>query len=291
MENIYQFDSLEKLLSSLYLITGRKVTLKSQKFDDVITSSTACNFCRLIQKTDYGYKRCLDCDANALAQARQQNKAYLYRCHAGLMEAAVPIMENGRPIAYLMYGQVLDETPIQEQWARIERQCGWHNDLPALKQEFLKLDRLSYKKLMAYADILSACASYIWLQKYVQQSEPSCGQQLLTYVQENYTRPLTLEMVAAELGVGKTKLCKVARDELFCSVQQLIRRQRMKEAARLLQHTDRPVCQVAEAVGINDSNYFSKIFKDYTGLTPLHYRRLHAKPHSEQEGFYRDNHT
>ena len=130
MTSIYDFDKLAKLLNSLYLLTGRKITLKDSDFNNVITSNTACEFCRLIQSTPFGYEKCLACDTEALAYAKRQNKAYLYRCHAGLMEAAVPVMEKGRLLAYLMYGQVLDESPLEEQWARIKRQCAWHEDLP-----------------------------------------------------------------------------------------------------------------------------------------------------------------
>ena len=90
MTSIYDFDKLAKLLNSLYLLTGRKITLKDSDFNNVITSNTACEFCRLIQSTPFGYEKCLACDTEALAYAKRQNKAYLYRCHAGLMEAAVP---------------------------------------------------------------------------------------------------------------------------------------------------------------------------------------------------------
>ena len=99
MTSIYDFDKLAKLLNSLYLLTGRKITLKDSDFNNVITSNTACEFCRLIQSTPFGYEKCLACDTEALAYAKRQNKAYLYRCHAGLMEAAVPVMEKGRLLA------------------------------------------------------------------------------------------------------------------------------------------------------------------------------------------------
>ena len=53
MTSIYDFDKLAKLLNSLYLLTGRKITLKDSDFNNVITSNTACEFCRLIQSTPF----------------------------------------------------------------------------------------------------------------------------------------------------------------------------------------------------------------------------------------------
>ena len=274
MTSIYDFDKLAKLLNSLYLLTGRKITLKDSDFNNVITSNTACEFCRLIQSTPFGYEKCLACDTEALAYAKRQNKAYLYRCHAGLMEAAVPVMEKGRLLAYLMYGQVLDEAPLEEQWARIKRQCAWHEDLPALRVAFYRLDQLEQKTLQAYADVLSVCASYIWLHEYVKQSEPTESQMIASYIDKNYTRPLTLGVISTELGIGKTKLCETARNSFSCSVQQLIRQRRVEAAKELMAEGDLPISQIAEAVGIGDSNYFVKVFKAATGYTPLRYKKL-----------------
>lgn len=274
MKSIYDFDKLAELLKSLYLITGRKITLKSSDFNDVITSNTPCDFCKLIQSAPEGYEKCFACDTKALLFARKQNRAYLYRCHAGLVEAAIPVMEKGHLLAYLMYGQLLDDSPLEKQWKDIERRCQWHSDLPGLKEAFYKLDHLSMKTLLAYADVLSACASYIWLHEYVRQSELTEAQLLSAYIEKNYSRPLTLGAISTELGIGKTKLCETARKTFSCSVQQLIRRKRMEAAIKLMTTSNMPISSIAEAVGIADSNYFVKVFKTFTGFTPLHYKKM-----------------
>lgn len=45
------------------------------------------------------------------------------------------------------------------------------------------------------------------------------------------------------------------------------------EKAKELLRGDLNVTQVAEAVGIPDSNYFIKVFKKQTGYTPLKYKK------------------
>lgn len=47
----------------------------------------------------------------------------------------------------------------------------------------------------------------------------------------------------------------------------------MARAANLLRTTNATVASVAEDVGILDVNYFTKLFKSATGLTPTRYRR------------------
>ena len=273
----YDFDKLEKLLNSLYLITDHKITLKSCDFNDVITSNSATEFCRLIQSTAYGHEKCIACNTRALIHARHRNGAYLYRCHAGLVDAAIPVTAGGRLLAYLMYGQVLDESPLDDQWMYIERQCSWYSDLYALRDAFDRLNHLDQKILWAYADILSACASYIGLQEYVKQTELSEAQLLASYSEENYAKELTLGIISTELGIGKTKLCETARKNFDCSIQQLIRQRRVEAAKALMTTGNMSIREIAEAVGISDSNYFVKVFKGATGYTPLRYKRMIQK--------------
>ena len=43
---------------------------------------------------------------------------------------------------------------------------------------------------------------------------------------------------------------------------------KIRIAIEMLENTDLRISEIAEAVGISDSNYFSRIFKKYTGYSP-----------------------
>lgn len=277
MALIFNFDKLGELLNSLYLITNRKITLKDDRFNDVITSNTACDFCKLIQSTTFGLNLCQQCDIQALTCVKEKNRLHIYRCHAGLIEVAVPVMEKGHLLAYLMYGQVLDDSSLAEQWAIVEQRCKWHDNLPALHDAFLKLDQLETATLLAYADVLSACASFIWLREYVKQAELSEPQLILSYIDKNHMRPLTLQTISSELGIGRTKLCETVRKAFSCSIHDLILLRRIDGAKKLLTTSNLTIGQIAEAVGITDCSYFVKVFKNSTGYTPSKYRKLAGK--------------
>ena len=53
----------------------------------------------------------------------------------------------------------------------------------------------------------------------------------------------------------------------------VIAERRINAAKKLLIRSDAPVSAVAEEVGFSDYNYFTKIFKSLTGLTPSAYRK------------------
>jgi two-component system response regulator YesN len=47
---------------------------------------------------------------------------------------------------------------------------------------------------------------------------------------------------------------------------------RIKKAKELLMDVKYKTYEVAEAVGISDAHYFSRLFKKYVGMTPTEYK-------------------
>ncbi|MBR4432575.1 MAG: helix-turn-helix transcriptional regulator, partial [Paludibacteraceae bacterium] len=54
---------------------------------------------------------------------------------------------------------------------------------------------------------------------------------------------------------------------------EFIREMRIKRAAQLLEDRKHNITEVTYMVGMNDSRYFSKCFKNTYGITPSEYRR------------------
>ena len=52
-----------------------------------------------------------------------------------------------------------------------------------------------------------------------------------------------------------------------------ITKYRISTALSLLQNTTLSITEIALSVGFNSSSYFSKIFREYMGSTPLQYRK------------------
>jgi two-component system response regulator YesN len=47
----------------------------------------------------------------------------------------------------------------------------------------------------------------------------------------------------------------------------------LQQAKILLKNSEKAISEIAEAVGFNDYNYFSRIFKKYYGISPRDYRK------------------
>lgn len=75
----------------------------------------------------------------------------------GACETVLPVFESGTPIAYLVFGQLLDDSSVKQQWENAEKELGWYQgDLAELKEAFLRLRRFSPREMAAYAEILEA---------------------------------------------------------------------------------------------------------------------------------------
>ena len=193
----------------------------------------------------------------------------------GICEAVMPLYDKSRPLAYLVFGCFLDMSPVEGQWERTRASLDWYpGGSEALKPAFYQFRQYSDEELRAYSELLEALAAYIQLKGMIQATERTDAQRLELYLDQHYMEKLSLESVSRELGIGRTKLCRLARqisggETLF----QLIARRRIEEAKALLMRNDLPISAVAEAVGISDYNYFSRIFRTLTGMTPRDFRK------------------
>ncbi|GAA0137728.1 hypothetical protein YSY43_45690 [Paenibacillus sp. YSY-4.3] len=116
---------------------------------------------------------------------------------------------------------------------------------------------------------------------YRESFRPSKSYQLFTaakaYIQQNYSdSELTVEGVAQALYIDASYLRKVFKREANISVVDYITYIRMKEAKDILLTRPMKLSAVADKVGYNDPNYFSKCFKKRFGLTPSEFEQLHA---------------
>ena len=67
-------------------------------------------------------------------------------------------------------------------------------------------------------------------------------------------------------------LVGIFHKEYGCTLTEFINKQRIDRGIQLLQQTAKPVQEIAAECGIQDVNYFIKLFKKQTGFTPSRYR-------------------
>ena len=269
----YDKDKLEKLLNSFHEVAGIKFGIFDTDFTEIITASHHSEFCRLIQDSEIGLKKCLECDAQTMERVKKENALVIYRCHAGLIEAISPINESGEFIAYVSFGQILDDSLLSEQWENTRAKCSWHHDLDKLRESFYKLITLSNNQIKAYAEIVSACTVFIWLKRIIKTAQQTDEQKLASFIDQNYSRGFTLQELADHLMVSKTKVCMIAQKTFGTTVRKMLIGKRIEAAKILLESTTLSITEISESIGYSDYNYFGKQFKSLVNVSPTQYRK------------------
>ena len=92
-------------------------------------------------------------------------------------------------------------------------------------------------------------------------------------IYENYSNPdLDLTLVARQLPMGPAQLSRILNREVGVSFRQLLKTTRIEEAKPMLASRKYSVKEVAARVGFSDSHYFSRTFKEITGLSASEYQ-------------------
>lgn len=264
-----EFERLTALLNDLYLCTGVKFALIDENAREVYTSSYQAPFCREIMRMPGGRERCQACDRNALERVRQTGTWYKYICHAGLYETAVPVPASN-PAATILFGQMLDDAPREEQWARIARCCAWHGDQDTLRQAFEGLRPFSVQQMAACADILEVCIRQANFPE-TRYHDPAFA--LRNYIDLHFSQHIGIPDICLALHVSKTQLYALCRSHFGKTPLDLVNSRRIEEAKVLLTGTDAAIADIARRVGIPDANYFTKFFLQKTGMLPSVFRR------------------
>lgn len=268
-------DKLKRLLTNLYLVAGIQTNIYDKNGVDIQLFGNHTDFCRVMNASPAGHERCLKCDREGVRRCAETRKPYRYRCHAGLWEVIIPIFDSGEPVAFLSFGQLLDDTSYREQWNHTLSTLAWYDgDMLELRDCFWRLMRMSETRRRAYEDVLFALTSYIQLERIIRTAELSDEQRLKEYIDKHYMEKLSLKKMSEELHMGTTKLCAVAKKlSGDGSITKLTAQRRVDEAKLLISNRSLSVAEIAERVGFSDYNYFTKIFKKTVGVTPSEYRK------------------
>jgi ligand-binding sensor domain-containing protein/AraC-like DNA-binding protein len=91
---------------------------------------------------------------------------------------------------------------------------------------------------------------------------------------------LSLQSLAEKLSINNHQLSQLLNEKLNCTFPDYINNYRIEEAKKLLADpawTDRKVISIAFEVGYNTKAAFYSVFKKYTGMTPIEYRKSRAQ--------------
>jgi two-component system response regulator YesN len=112
---------------------------------------------------------------------------------------------------------------------------------------------------------------YNWQETHSQNSVLKAAR----YMEEHYSEPLPLQQVASQVHLNAAYFSHLFKKETGCSFVDYLLELRMEKAKQLLSNTDMKITEVSGMIGYDLPNYFAKLFKQTTGLSPKDYRKLY----------------
>lgn len=112
------------------------------------------------------------------------------------------------------------------------------------------------------------------LERLLTETRPSlstdnlCGK-ITAYIQANYCSRLSLNDISEHFGYTSSYINRIFKKELGISPLQYITDLKIKKAKELLRVAQpMDIQDIAAAIGYEDARYFSRVFKNETGMTP-----------------------
>ncbi|CAA7391402.1 helix-turn-helix transcriptional regulator [Chryseobacterium fistulae] len=93
----------------------------------------------------------------------------------------------------------------------------------------------------------------------------------IDYIKKNLHQKLSIEHIAKLTYVSKSNFFKMFKDELGTSPNEFILQERINKAKELLAYHN-SIKETAYQTGFSDTNYFTRVFKQFEGITPKSYQ-------------------
>ena len=94
----------------------------------------------------------------------------------------------------------------------------------------------------------------------------------LQFIELHLRDNIDLSILSKEANFSPTYYSKIFKEHMNVGLIEYIQARRIFYSEILLLYTDLPINQVADDCGFNESNYFSRVFKEYTGLSPTEFK-------------------
>ena len=163
MEDLVDMHLMKRILGTFSKATGLRVYIVDQEGEMIVKpgdSMGMSDFCKEVQEA--GKARCRRCYARAGKESSKYGEPYIFRCHAGLVVWAAPLMVEDWHIATIICGQVLMWEPEDFFWEEIEEYTRpLELDSHSLMEAARDLPVISADRVQAAAEMLFETTNHI----------------------------------------------------------------------------------------------------------------------------------
>lgn len=257
--------NLLETMKYFYMLTGIRTVIFDATFQEVLAyPEKPCNFCESIRTNEELRKRCDESDLVAFEKCKETKNMHIYKCHAGLVEAAMPIQNENKIIGYMMLGQITDikdKKGLKELESEIFEKYGIACNTAEIKYK-------NKNQILAATKLLEICTDYMILREMIEEENEKLSVAAKAYIDAHLAEEINIYDLCEYLGTSRTKLYETFKKDCGVGIAAYIKDKRLVTARRLLKNTELTVSDVSASVGFYDYNYFSRVYKQKYGISP-----------------------
>ena len=228
------------------------------------------SYCKALQETQSGHAACLASDAELLKKSRASGKTEMAICHAGLLNVVIPLLINEEIIGYIIFGGMKPDANFRLPEGEI---CPLPITDGDMGKYYGDIPEYSLGKIQSISNVAIMLAKYILLKNMLKPTVPESIKKAVDYINANLASDLSITKLSKNANISKSALYKKFHDHFGCTVSEYIKTRRVEAAKELMSDSELSMEEIAQHVGFSGASYFSRVFKEHTGISPMRYKK------------------
>lgn len=270
----YDDNKLNAVLSDFFLATKINVDFLDSDMKVIYKKGrkTPNPYCRAIRSTRDGRSGCAGSDRKLLQACRESRQVEISECHAGLIDAAAPIILGRDIVGYLIIGPMRQTKSFSEIEACI---AGYPVHGEKMEKYYGTLPMYDRITISSIANIAAMLAKYVIQESMLRPTDSLWFETVRGYIDDHITTISGYKDIADHLHISRSTLFRDFRKYCGVAPQSFIIERKIEYAKKLLIEEDCSIESVSRRLGFCTLPYFGRTFKKYVGATPSAYRKRH----------------
>lgn len=261
----YDVPKINRVLHDFYTATGTRIDLFDTSFSPVSSSQhEICSYCQQVQQNPVCKKACIRFDKDLLLKSKTSRQSQQQLCPFGLLNIVTPILHEETAIGYLFFGQMKTTVSFPSDLLSAH---------PSLRRDYETLPLFSLPQSQSIASLAEILISHILTENMLKPDSGEVLPKAVAYIQSHLDQDLSIKQISNGINVSKSVLYKRFQSRFHCTIGEYINKKRVERSVQLLTSTSLSMEEISQQCGFSSASYFTKVFKQHMGITPLKFKK------------------